>query len=188
MDSVTTVLDPLSHGLLMVCAATVHDAMALQKVHTYRVDAFASGDGGPLGLIEDGHVRWVNHIPSTGWTGHPPKCLGVPVAAWPRVELVFNAVGVGGSAVRSLCRLSPEDPSPLRGIVVAGTGNGTINRDMEAALGSAQALGIRVAVSTRCPQGRVISGSADDAWRNAYSGLSAVKARIALTLDLMNDA
>ena len=184
-DSVVAALDPLACGLSVVCAGTIHNALTLQKINTYRLDAFSSGDGGPLGLVEDGRIRWLNRIPSAGWTTHPPACLKTPVTAWPRVELVVNAVSVGGAAVRSLCRYSADDVSPLRGIVVAGTGNGTINKDMNAALLAAQTTGIRIAVSTRCPQGNVISGAATDNWRNPYSGLSAVKARIALTLDLM---
>ena len=185
-DSVIAALDPLACGLSVVCAGTIHNALTVQKVNTYRLDAFHSGDGGPLGLVEDGRIRWLHRIPSAGWTTHPPACLKTPVTAWPRVELVINAVSVGGAAVRSLCQYSAEDVSPLRGIVVAGTGNGTINKDMDSALLAAQTNGIRIAVSTRCPQGHVISGAATDEWRDAYSGLSAVKARIALTLDLMN--
>jgi len=155
-DAVLTALNPAAHGVLLVCAGTVHDGRAVQKFHAYRVDAFKSGETGPLGVVEDGRIRWINPIPAMGCTAGPWKLLGTVMTAWPRVELVVNAVGVGGATVRALCRSSVEDASPLRGIVVAGTGNGTMNADMEAALRVAEGQGIRVLVLTRCAEGQVV--------------------------------
>ena len=72
----------------------------------------------------------------------------------------------------------------VRGLVVAGTGNGTVHQALEAALLRAQALGLRIVRATRCAQGRVFARS-DDVFP-ASDGLSPVKARIALMLELMN--
>ena len=74
--------------------------------------------------------------------------------------------------------------SGVRGLVVAGTGNGTVHQALEAALLRAQALGLRIVRTTRCAQGRVFARS-DDVFP-ASDGLSPVKARIALMLELMN--
>jgi L-asparaginase len=68
--------------------------------------------------------------------------------------------------------------------VVAGTGNGTIHQDLEAALRDAQKQGVRVVRSTRCSQGRVVVGSTEFEFAHS-NGLSPVKARIALMLELM---
>ena len=71
----------------------------------------------------------------------------------------------------------------VRGLVVAGTGNGTIHEDLQAGLLRAQAAGVRIVRSTRCLDGRILplpgNVIADS------RGLSPVKARIALMLDLV---
>ena len=67
---------------------------------------------------------------------------------------------------------------------MAGTGNGSIHEDLEAALRDAQQLGVRIVRATRCPQGAVVPGSAPAELPHS-DGLSPVKARIALMLDLM---
>ena len=72
----------------------------------------------------------------------------------------------------------------VRGLVVAGTGNGTVHQALEAALLRAQALGLRIVRATRCAQGRVFARS-DDVFPASDSS-SPVKARIALMLELMN--
>ena len=76
--------------------------------------------------------------------------------------------------------------SGVRGLVVAGTGNGTVHQDMELALLDAQARGVRVVRATRCVNGCVLP-RADDRFEDS-GGLSPVKARIGLMLDLMNSA
>jgi L-asparaginase len=108
----------------------------------------------------------------------------LPTGAWPRVELLISHAGATGALVRALLNPDPDD-APLRGIVVAGTGNGTLHTSMEAALVEAQALGIRVVRVSRCAYGQVVGGSPDDRLGAfAAVGLSGVKARIALMLDI----
>ncbi len=58
LDAVTVALDSRSSGVLAVCAGAVHAAQHVQKGHTYKVDAFDSGDAGPLAWVEEGQVRW----------------------------------------------------------------------------------------------------------------------------------
>ena len=70
----------------------------------------------------------------------------------------------------------------VAGIVVAGTGNGTLHDAIEAALDEAQARGVRVLRATRCTTGRVIGG--DERWPGA-GALTPAKARVALLLDLL---
>ena len=78
-----------------------------------------------------------------------------------------------------------------RGIVVAGTGNGSLHHELEAALLEAQADGIKVLRSTRCPQGGVVEAGA--AAQPALSrpglpsagNLTPAQARIELMLSLL---
>lgn len=44
--------------VMCVLAGRIHAAAQVQKIHPQRVDAFSSGEAGPLGWIEDGRLRW----------------------------------------------------------------------------------------------------------------------------------
>jgi L-asparaginase len=97
---------------------------------------------------------------------------------WPRVEIVMSHAGAGGAIVRALVEQGVD------GIVVAGSGNGSVHRDLEAALCAARESGVTVVRSTRCAQGEVLARPSDVLPHSA--GLSAVKARIALMLSLLD--
>lgn len=174
-----------ARGVLAVCAGTVHVARDVQKVHPYRLDAFASGDAGPVGYVEEGRVRWVHPCPEAFAV---PARIGVEqlsVENWPQVEIVMSYVGATGATVRALCACAVDGGMPVRGIVVAGTGNGTVHHDLEAALQEAQRQGVRVVRATRCAQGQVVQGAGPHTGLPHSEGLSPVKARIALMLDLL---
>lgn len=104
--------------------------------------------------------------------------------ALPRVEIVTSHADTDGGLVHSLLAAAENHPRRLpRGIVVAATGNGTLHRALESALVQAQAMGVRVIRSTRCARGRVIP-DAGNAFPDSQ-GLSPVKARLALALNLL---
>lgn len=174
LDAVAVASTPGARGVVAVCAGSIHSALDVRKVHTYRMDAFGSGDAGVLGCVEEGAVRQVR-----AWPDQPAIRQGrLPQGdAWPRVEIVMSHAGAGGGVVQALMAQG------VQGLVVAATGNGTIHRDLEAALRKAQAGGVRVVRATRCDAGRVLP-SPGDAIEGA-DGLSPVKARIALMLELM---
>jgi len=177
-----------ARGVVAVCAGTIHAARDVQKVHTYRLDAFSSGDAGPLGYVEEGALRLLRSWPvgievSDGGPGDGIKVDQDALARrwasseWPRVEMVTSCAGAGGAVVDAMVSLG------VQGIVVAATGNGTVHHALEAALLRAQAAGVAVVRSTRCAQGRVLPRVGDALPDSA--GLSPVKARIALMLRLL---
>lgn len=189
-DAVAVALTPGARGVVAVCAGTVHTAVDVEKIHTYRLNAFGSGDAGPLGYVEEGFVRllreWPENIDLTnGITAGGQAIRNAETEhCWPRVEIVMNYAGVGALMVDALLAHSATGAvEALRGIVVAGTGNGSLHRDLEAALQRAQAGGVVVRRSTRCAMGRVIP--ATNATIEHSEGLSPVKARIAMMLALM---
>jgi L-asparaginase len=183
-DAISVVNSSDAQGVLVVCAGVVHTAAAVQKVHPYRLDAFDSGDAGPAGFVEEGRVRWMHPAvaPSRSWSSGFGQ---LPSADWPRVEIVMNAVGIGGAMVRALCAPATGKDIRVRGIVVAGTGNGTVNQDMEAALTEARRQGVRVVMASRCSSGQLVLARDAAAPDARYAGLSPVKARIALVLELI---
>ena len=78
----------------------------------------------------------------------------------------------------------------VAGLVVAATGNGTVHHAVEEALLRAQAAGVAVRRASRCAQGRILPHGGDRLPHGgdrlpAAEGLSPVKARIALMLELL---
>lgn len=187
LDAVVVARSEGALGVLVVCAGTIHSAQDVQKVHPYRLNAFDSGEAGPLGFVEEGRVRWVHPCPVAT---EPVSSLSVQRMsgmAWPRVEVVLNYVGATGVTVRALCAVPGADDEPVRGFVVAGTGNGSVHKDLLLALREAQAQGVAVVRATRCPQGCVVPSSAMGELPDSR-GLSPVKARIELALRLIKKA
>ena len=173
-----------AQGVLVVCAGVVHLARDVQKTHPYRLDAFSSGESGPAGWVEEGQVRWTRP-PAPQRNGVVTRLPKFPLV-WPRVEIVVNTVGMGGAIVRALCAEPMQPDASVKGIVVAATGNGTVNQDMDSALNVARAQGVRVVMSSRCITGQLVRARGAPVVDARYLGLSVVKARIALMLELLN--
>lgn len=178
LDAIALVVAPDARGVLVMAAGEVHGARHVQKVHPYRVHAFTSGDLGPLGFVEEGQLRLTQNWPLAL---DDKRHLAIENIAlmdgWPRVEIVVSHAGATGAMVDALVR------DGVHGLVVACTGNGTIHYQLEAALLHAQATGVRIVRATRCPLGQVLPKAGD--LLPDSEGLSPVKARIALMLDLL---
>lgn len=181
LDALTVARQPDAKGVVTVCAGTIHSALEVQKVHTYQLDAFSSGDAGPLGYVEEGSVRLLRNWPvaqqlpvQTAMKNIANRLASVE---WPQVEIIMNYAGVSGAVVEALVAQG------VQGLVVAATGNGTLHHALESALLKAQATGIKVVRATRCLNGRVLP-KPDDRLPDS-NGLSPVKARVELMLDLL---
>lgn len=196
LDALVVAADQRACGVLVAFAGLVHAAPDVYKLHPYRLDAFSSGESGPLGVVEEGGLRLL-HAPVTGTEASlsGAACSGNrpgdgwrdwmrPGRVWPRVEIVTSHAAADGWLVDAMCAAgATAHDSPLRGIVVAGTGNGTVHQALEAALLRARTAGIEVRRTSRCAGSRMVanpSAALPDA-----GGLSPVKARIALMLELM---
>ncbi|MFM9880863.1 MAG: asparaginase [Burkholderiaceae bacterium] len=186
-DALVVAAHPLACGVVAVCAGEVHSARDVQKVHAWRLDAFSSGEAGPLAVVEEGIVRPLQ--PFAEWPAQLVRASASlsaiadllhwpPFCAWPRVEIVWSHAAAHPGVVDAL--LSQD----VQGIVVAGTGNGRVHQALLPALRQAKAVGIRVVLATRCanPQVRLPAGASLE-FADA-GGLPPVKARIALLLQL----
>ncbi|MDT7834900.1 asparaginase [Aquabacterium sp. OR-4] len=173
LDAVTVAATPGVAGVLAVLAGQVFGATGLRKAHTYRTQAFTAGDGGPIAVLEEGQLRQFR-----AWPQGPGRALDrLPARPqdWPWVEIVSSHAGARGDGVRALLAAG------VRGLVVASTGNGTVHRELEAALASAQAAGVPVWRATRCADGVLIGAAAGPA-----AALSPWQARVALMLSLLD--
>lgn len=182
LDAISVALHPSSHGVLVACAGAVHAALHVQKRCSYRVDAFDSGDAGPVAWVEEGHVRWCHGTASVEGDGH--KAPGSHWPQEPRVDIVMNYAGAGAHVVDALLQSGQTGADRLRGIVVAGTGNGTVNEALHHALLRATEQGIRVVLASRCALGGVVRSDSGSGPFSHYPGLSAVKARVRLMWEL----
>jgi L-asparaginase len=171
-DAVTLVRHPGARGVLVVLAGTVHAGDEVRKVSTMALDAFASGDAGPLARIDNGRVRALRPWPA----GEPLGLSSIArdVTAWPRVAIVASHAGASGFEVDALVAAG------VQGLVVAATGNGTLHHALDAALGRARASGVRVLVATRCALGRLVDVEGAGA-------LTPAQARVQLLLDLLSE-
>jgi L-asparaginase len=175
LDAVTVAATPGAQGVVAVLAGQVFGALGLRKAHTYRPDAFTAGDGGPIAVVEEGRLRPFRPWPVS--LGCDLAALSADAQAWPWVEIVASYAGARAEGVRALVAAG------VRGLVVAATGNGTVHRELEAALAAAQAAGVTVWRATRCADGVLVGAVAEAA--GPAAALSPWQARVALMLSLM---
>lgn len=181
LDALSVARQPGAKGVVAVCAGTIHSARDVQKVHTYQLDAFSSGDAGPVGYVEEGVLRLLRNWPLANEGREQVGIKNIADLAslteWPHVEIVMNYASASGVVVEALLTQG------VKGLVVAATGNGTLHHALEAALLKAQAAGIKVVRATRCLNGRVLPKPGDTLPDS--NGLSPVKARVDLMLRLL---
>jgi len=181
LQAVAVAQEAGAHGVLVAMAGAVHGAADVRKTHPHKLDAFGSGDVGPLARFEDGRLHRLRAWPNG-------EALGIAVlddepAAWPAVEVVTSHAGSTGALIDSLARAG------TKGIVIAATGNGKVHEAIEQALRDAAWSGMRVLRATRCGDGTILEaeGASDSEWPSA-GALTPAKARVELMLRLMASA
>ena len=180
-DAIAVATAPDSHGVTVVIAGTVHSALDVRKVHPYRLDAFGSGDAGPIARVEEGRLRVLRRWPDAAGAPSGIGVLPEDTSAWPRVGIVTSGAGADARSVGALV------DAGFTGIAVAATGNGRIHSSLEAPLRDAMARGCAVLRSTRCLDGTVIdaaAASADDDLPSA-GALTPQQARVELIVRLL---
>ena len=176
LDAVTLARLATASGVLAVLNGRIYAGADLRKVHGHALEAFSAGDAGLLGLIEDGRVRSFRAWPQG--PAHPASAaLLTATAAWPVVDIVTSHAGVRAAVVDGLVAAGAQ------GLIVAGTGNGSLHAELEAAVDRALAAGVRVVRASRCQLGGVV-GSVEAGLPSAGS-MTAVQARVELLLDLV---
>ncbi len=166
-----------TQGVLVVVNNKIHCARDVVKTSTCAVDAFQSPEVGVLGWVQDGRVEFARRATRLHTLGSP-FAVGL---RWPSVEIVTSYAGASRVAVDALVAAG------VRGLVVAGTGNGSIHIVLQEALVAAVARNIVVVRSSRVGSGHVMRNGAarDDALGFVSAGsLNPYKARVLLLLAL----
>jgi L-asparaginase len=164
-------------GVLVAFNNQIHSARDVTKTNTYSVDAFRSPDGGALGWVQDAQVEYQRSVVR-------PHTLQAPfqiVADWPEVEIVTSYAGASRVLIDALVA------DGVKGLVIAGTGNGSIHSTLQHAVADAIRQGVAVVRSSRVGSGHVMRNGAapDDALGSISAGtLNPYKARVLLMLAL----
>lgn len=168
-------------GIWVAVHGRLWRARDVRKAHSHAIDAFDGGGAAPAALWDE----------AGGWQAaenwgaraeQPPLWHWLARQTPPRVACVFSHADADGWLVHAALAASQPD-APLKGLVVACTGHGTVHEVLEAALKDAQAQGVTIWRSTRVARGGVMP--ADDAPWPATGGLTVGQARVALTLQLL---
>ncbi|MDH0867255.1 asparaginase [Mitsuaria sp. GD03876] len=173
LDAVAVAASAGVRGVVAVVAGQVWSGLELRKTHSYRLDAFEAGpDAGPLAVVEEGALRRFRD-----WT--TGEALGAALlpedgAAWPWVEVLASHAGADARA------LEAWRTAGLQGLVLACTGNGTLNQALEAPVQALKDAGVPVWRTTRCAQGRIVGAEDEPA-----AALSPWAARVELMLSLL---
>lgn len=208
-DALLLAKHPEFQGVAVVCAGQAHHPQHLQKIRTDQDDAFSSGLSRPVAHIQNG--QWQLDAVSASKAGQrtPHTASAQPGQAttnalqapapwripelqtllntsdWPRVEWISNHADADGEVVLSLLATSAKARRPLRGIIVAATGAGTVSIGLEASLQQAKAAGVQVWVSSRCVWGE--ARFYEDKPYGVATTLNPAKAMVALSLSLLAD-
>jgi L-asparaginase len=168
-------------GVVAVMHGRVWSAIDVRKAHSHALDAFDGGGASPLvALAQDDRSEavWPSAWPACGRFG-----WGYLEVNPPRVEIVCSHADADGWLVRAMLAHAQTSERPLRGIVVAGTGHGTLHEGLTQALREATQQGITVWRSSRVARSGVLAREGDE-WP-AVPHLTAAQARVALTLSLL---
>ncbi|MCG1039173.1 MULTISPECIES: asparaginase [Burkholderiaceae] len=184
LNAVTLAANPhaAARGVLVAFANRIHGARDVTKVSTYAIDAFASPESGVLGWVQDGRVEFQRRVTRAHTVESVFKLDVIETQhPLPAVQVVVSHAGASRVIVDALV------DAGVRGIVVAGTGNGSIHATLQQALADARARGVAVVRASRVGSGHVMRNGAapDDALGLVSAGtLNPYKARVLLMLAL----
>lgn len=171
------------HGPLIVIDDEIHYAREAQKTNTTELDTFKSPNRGRAGVMNVGKIEFFSENTTRHTTKSEFSVEGKTPADLPRVEIIYSYENLGPELVDFLVQQG------VKGIVLAGVGDGNSTDAAIAALSAAAKKGIAVVRSSRTGSGvvaRNVEVDDDKLGFIASMELSPQKARILLMLALMN--
>ncbi|TLD98071.1 asparaginase [Helicobacter muridarum] len=165
-------------GVLVVMNDRIQSARYVSKTHTLNVDAFSSPNSGDMGYIIDGRVFFYT-TPDKPHTTNSEFDISL-LNELPRVDILYSYANDGSSiAAQALFT------SGTRGIVVAGSGAGSIHKNHKDTLKQLMQEGLIVVMSSRVNNGIVLASKEDSKLGFIGSNdLNPQKARVLLMLAL----
>ncbi len=164
-------------GCMVVFADGIYSARNVQKVNTFKTNAFNSIDLGCLGYMRDNIPYFLNKSIKPHTVDSEFDILGLNKL--PQVSIAYFNIDADPSIIDYLAKKSD-------GIVIAGAGCGTFSSDWLKEIRKLEPRGIPVVRSSRTGSGIILNDTAIDKSANCIPGntLSPSKARILLSLAL----
>jgi L-asparaginase len=162
--------DARGRGALVVMGGLILRARDATKVSTSGVESFGTFNGGAVGRVQQGRVRF----------GRDPARPSSPRFApgpLPRVDVLLTYQQAAGDLIDAAVR------GGAKGLVIASAGAGAMTPAQLDAAATALRSGVPVVVASRVPRARLLPGDVP-AGMIAAGSLSPVKARILLMLAL----
>jgi L-asparaginase len=182
-NAVAVAADPNAkgRGVLVVMNDQIHAAHSLTKTSTTAIQTFMSPLRGLVGVSAYGKNDWYNSPP---WKHTTQSEFDVAqVTKLPRVDVVFGDVDMPPDLIDASVNAG------AKGIVIAGVGNGNMNKASVDAAARAVKKGVVVVRSSRVATGMVdrnVEVKDDELGFIASDELNPQKSRILLSLALLN--
>ena len=182
-NAVAVAADPNAkgRGVLVVMNDQIHAAHSLTKTSTTAIQTFMSPVRGVVGVSAYGKNDWYNNPP---WKHTSQSEFDISkVTKLPRVDVVFVSVDMSPDLIDASVNAG------AKGIVIAGVGNGNMNKATIDAAARAVKKGVVVVRSSRVATGLVdrnVEVNDDELGFIASDELNPQKSRILLSLALLN--
>ncbi len=167
-------------GVLVVMNDMIHAAHSLTKTSTTAVQTFLSPLRGVVGVASYGKNDFYNNPP---WKHTTQSEFDITnVTSLPRVDIIFIGMDTSPALIDAAAN------GGAKGIVIAGVGNGNMNKASVTAAANAVKKGVVVVRSSRVVSGLVgrnVELNDDELGFIASDELNPQKARILLTLALL---
>jgi L-asparaginase len=181
-NAVGVAADPKAkgRGVLVVMNDSIHGAHSLTKTSTTAVQTFMSPDRGLVGVANYGKNDFYT---SPQWKHTSESEFDITnVTELPRVDIIFTSLDSSPDLIDAAVA------NGAKGIVIAGVGNGNMNKASLTAAGNAVKKGVTVVRSSRVATGAVgrdVEIKDDEYGFIASDELNPQKARILLSLALL---
>lgn len=168
----------IGKGVLVALNDEINSARDVTKTNTTHVSTFKAPELGYLGYFNNGKPEFYRESSRRHTRGSEFSLASL--TALPVVEIVYGRAGENRAIVDAIAA------SGAKGIIVAGTGNGSIHEATEAALVDAQKKGLVIVRASRTGNGAVTEANPRyEAQHFLKSGtLNPQKARVLLALAL----
>jgi L-asparaginase len=169
-------------GPLMILNDEIHYAREGQKMNSTQLDTFKSPNRGRAGVMNVGRTYFFYRNPAKHTVDSEFSVDGVAAKDLPRVEVVYSYANLGREMIDFLVEKG------VKGIVLAGVGDGNSTDTAIAALADAAKKGVAVVRATRTGSGLVVRNIEVDDDKLGFIAsmeLNPQRARILLMLGLM---
>ena len=139
--------EAMGRGTMVVFSDGIYCGRDVQKVSTFRCDAFNSKDMGFLGYIQDANVHFYNSSDRAHSTATEFDVSGIDEL--PKVGVLYSNVGADAELVDAMLGLG------VKGIVLCGSGAGGTSQAIADKLGEASDAGVPVISCSRIANGLI---------------------------------